>query len=326
MIRRQILALLASSVALAFVGQAARAQAPDAGALPYKTDFNVRASPELAAQVPERFRKAGVLTVATNPNTPPTIFVIEDNRTLAGREIDVMSAVAHRLGLEPRWVNAGAFGNIVPGLSSGRYDAALANLSVTSERLKQVDFVSYFNSNLLGLVRAKGAGVPGPAPGSGMEPATDPMTLCGETIGAGSGTMNAEALRRQSAACTAASRKPIEVPLFPGRPAGVQAVISGRVPGFFGPLEGLRYMVSVSRDMLVLAGVFQVPNDFIGIGLQKDSPLTPLVAAALESLMKDGTYAAILRKWDLEYGALPGARQNGAILNDAPPAPAARGG
>lgn len=326
MIRRQVFALLVLGAALPFAAPAARAQAPDTGGVPYNTSFTVAASPELAARVPERVRKAGVLTVATNPNTPPTVFITEDNRTLAGREIDVMSAVVHRLGLEPHWVNAGGFGNIVPGLSSGRYDAALANLSVTPERLKQVDFVSYFNSNLLGMVRSKGNGAPAPAPESGTNALADPMTLCGETIGAGSGTMNAETLRRQSTACTAAGRKPIEVPLFPSRPAGVQAVISGRVPGFFGPLEGLRYMVSVSRGTLELAGVYQVPNDFIGIGLQKDSPLTPLVAAALSSLMQDGTYAAILRKWDLEYGALPAARENGAILEGAPPEAAARGG
>ena len=313
MVRRHALALLAVCGALACTGQTARAQAANVAALPYRTDFTVAPSPELAAQVPEQYRKAGVLTVATNPNTPPTVFVAEDNRTLAGREIDVMSAVAHRLGLQPQWVNAGGFGNIVPGLASGRYDAALANLSVTAERLKQVDFVSYFNNNRLGLVRAASGGPP-------PEPGTDPMTLCGETIGAGSGTTNAEALRLQSEACTAAGKAPIAMPLFPSRPAGVQAVISGRIPGFFGPLEGVRYMASVSNGALYLAGVYPVPSDFVGVGLQKDSPLTPLVAAALDSLIKDGTYAAILRRWDLEYGALPDAQQNGAILGGTLPA------
>lgn len=315
MIRRRHLFLLAQGFALVVAAQASQAQTPEA--LPYRTEFQVQASPDLRDRVPEQFRKAGVLTVATNPNTPPTIFVTEDNRTLAGREIDVMSAVARRLGLEPRWVNAGGFGNIVPGLSSGRYDAALANLSVTQDRLRQVDFVSYFNSNRLGLVRLK--------EDSPAQPLSNLSELCGQTVGAGSGTMNAETLRRQSEACQGAGQATINVPLFPSRPAGVQAVHSGRVPGFFGPLEGLRYMVSVSRGTLALAGDFQVPNDFIGIGLQKDSPLTPLIAAALNSLVKDGTYAAILNKWELGYGAVPEARANGAILEDAPAA-GTRGG
>lgn len=302
--------------AVATIGTA-RAQAPEAAGVPFRTEFTVKPSPELAARVPERIRAAGVLTVATNPNTPPTVFVTEDNRTLAGREIDVMSAVVHRLGLEPRWVNAGSFANIVPSLASGRYDAALANLSVTAERLKQVDFVSYFDSNRLALVRANPGTGPVPAP------ATDLLTLCGQTIGAGSGTMNAEALRQQAEPCKAAGKEPVTIPLFPSRPAGVQAVVSGRVPGFFGPYEGLQYTAAASRGTLYLAGVYQVPSDYVGIGLQKDSPMTPLVAEALNSLIADGTYAAILRKWDLDYGALPQARQNDAILG---PAPAKAGG
>lgn len=318
MIRRKLLLLLAHGIVAvavlpAVATPAALAQAPETAGLPFRTEFEVRADPALHARLPEAVRARGTITVATNPNTPPTVFVTEDNSTLAGREIDVMSAVARRLGLQPRWVNAGGFGNIVPGLSSGRYDAALANLSVTAERLRQVDFVSYFNSNRLGLVQAR--------EGAPATPESDLMTLCGRTIGAGSGTMNAETLRRQSEVCKAAGRAAIEVPLFPSRPAGVQAVLSGRAPGFFGPLEGLRYMVSVSRGALVMAGDFQVPSDFVGIGLNKDSVLTPLVAAALDSLIQDGTYAAILGKWDLRYGAVPAALVNAAILADAPAAP-----
>ncbi|APT59680.1 hypothetical protein RGI145_20350 [Roseomonas gilardii] len=315
MIPRRTLSLALCAAASLLAAHAASAQ-PAEGGLPYRTAFEVKPDPALAAKVPQRYRQAGTLAVATNPNTPPTVYITEDNRTLAGREIDVMSAVAHRLGLEPRWVNAGSFGNIVPGLSSGRYDAALANLSVTPDRLKQVDFVSYFDNNRLGLVRAKD--------GFDGKPATDLMSLCGETIGAGSGTTNAEVVLRQSEACVAAGRKPITVPLFPGRPAGVQAVLSGRIPGFVGPYEGLVYMVSASQDRLALAGIFTVPGDFVGIGLQKDSPLTPVVAEALNSLIQDGTYSAILKKWDLDYGALPEARQNGAILEA--PRKAASGG
>jgi len=319
-----MLLLLVCGTAVALAGRTGFAQAPEARGLPYKTAFTVRAAPALAAQVPARIRQAGVLTIATNPNTPPTVFVAEDNRTLAGREIDVMSAVAHRLGLEPHWVNAGGFGNIVPGLASGRYDAALANLSVTAERLKQVDFVSYFDSNRLGLVRATAGTQAAPTQGAQTQgtptqgaPTADLMSLCGETVGAGSGTTNADVLFRQNDACKAAGRAGITTPLFPSRPAGVQAVMSGRVPGFFGPLEGLRYMVSISRDTLTMAGVFEVPGDFVGVGLQKDTALTPLVAQALNSLIQDGTYAAILKAWDLEYGAVPQARENAAILEPA---------
>lgn len=314
MFARRVMVILLCGGAVRSALVSVRAQTPEPTGVPYSTEFTVKASPDLAQRVPARLRASGTITVATNPNTPPTVFVMDDNRTLAGREIDIMSAVAHRLGLEPRWVNAGSFANIVPSLVSGRYDAALANLSVTAERLKQVDFVSYFNSNRLALVKAGTGGEAAPAP------ATDILALCGETIGAGSGTMNAEALRQQAEPCKAAGKAPVTIPLFPSRPAGVQAVVSGRVPGFFGPYEGLRYTATASGGKLYLAGVYEMPADYVGIGLQKDSPLTPVIADALNSLIADGTYAAILRKWEIEYGAVPHARQNDAILESAPAA------
>ena len=274
-------------------------------------ELHRQGNPALAGQVPEKYRKSGFIIVATNPNTPPTVFFGDDNRTLQGREIDIMTAIIHRLGLQPQWINSGGFGNIVAGLASGRFDAALANLTVTQSRLKSVDFVSYYNSNRLGLIEAWNQGGNAPAPAANL------LDLCGQTIGAGSGTTNVDALTNEAPACLAAGRKPISVPLFPSRPAGVEAVVSGRLQGFFGPYDGLHATAELSHGRLYLAGVYTLPDQLVGIGLQKSSPLTPLVAEALNSLIKDGTYAAILRKWDISYGAIPEAKVNAAILADA---------
>jgi polar amino acid transport system substrate-binding protein len=78
-------------------------------------------------------------------------------------------------------------------------------------------------------------------------------------------------------------------------------------------------MTSVSHGNLRLAGVFRVPGTGISIGLAKDSPLTEPVRAALASLIKDGTYAKILAKWDMAYGAVSAARANQAILASQAP-------
>lgn len=39
-----------------------------------------------------------------------------------------MSAIADRLGVAIHWKDTGGFDNIIPGLKSGRYDVALANI------------------------------------------------------------------------------------------------------------------------------------------------------------------------------------------------------
>ena len=94
---------------------------------------------------------------------------------MEGREIDIMSAIAHRLGLQPHWRDTGGFDNIIPGLSTGRYDAALANLDATLERLKKIDFVAYFDSNRLALVTQ------GDPDGKAKPVLTNLGDLCGQT-------------------------------------------------------------------------------------------------------------------------------------------------
>ena len=86
-------------------------------------------------RLPADVRQRGSLTVATNPNTPPTTYFGPDNRTLEGREIDIMTAVAGKLGLKVTWQDSGGFDNLIPGLQNARYDAAVSNLTATSERI-----------------------------------------------------------------------------------------------------------------------------------------------------------------------------------------------
>ena len=96
--------------------------------VPSSTTFHVTADDALKSKLPADIAKRGYIVAGTNPNTPPTTFFQEDNKTLAGREIDVMNAVAARLGVEVRWQDTGGFDNIIPGLKSGRYDVALSNI------------------------------------------------------------------------------------------------------------------------------------------------------------------------------------------------------
>ena len=298
---------IAGSSSLLISGYAAAAAPLADGDNSYHTTFEVSASPELAQSVPANVRKAGYIIIGTNPNTPPTTYLAEDNKTLEGREIDIMSAVAHRLGLTPRWRKTGGFDNIIPGLATGRYDAAISNINGSAERNKHVDFVSYYNSSRIAMISRIVPGQKSPAQ------ITDLNELCGKTIGAGAGTGNLLTLETQSAKCTANGKPAIEIPIFPNRPAGVQAVATGRVPYFLGPYDGVSYMVRVSKDTLNLSGVFTLPIRHTSIALQKNSTLTQPVKAAVNSLIADGTYQKILDKWGLGYGAVTESLANAEI-------------
>jgi polar amino acid transport system substrate-binding protein len=49
--------------------------------------------------LPERFRTAGVINVATDPQQPPYDFYDTDNTTLIGMEQDLAAAMGEKLGV-----------------------------------------------------------------------------------------------------------------------------------------------------------------------------------------------------------------------------------
>jgi len=269
----------------------------------FTSSVKPKADTALHATLPEDILKKGYIVAGTNPNTPPTTFYQADNKTLAGREIDIVSAVADRLGVAVHWRDTGGFDNIIPGLKSGRYDLAASNIDANKKRLQQVDFVGYYNASKLALVARKDAE---------LGPFNTFTELCGKTVGAGAGTSQITRLQTASEACVADKKPAITIPVFPDRPAGVQAVISGRVPMFFGPYEGLRYQASHVKP-LALAGEITIEDTIVSIALPKQSPLEKPIQAALNSLIKDGTYQQILDKWEIGFGAVKTAGLNEEI-------------
>ncbi|WP_017345917.1 transporter substrate-binding domain-containing protein [Pantoea sp. A4] len=273
-------------------------------AVPTDSSLHVQADAALTKLLPADIAKRGFIVAGTNPNTPPTTFYKEDNKTLAGREIDIMNAVGERLGIQVQWRDTGGFDNIIPGLKSGRYDVALSNVNATPARAKIIDFVSYYDASRLGIISLKSANV---------TPFTSFDAVCGKEVGAGSGTTQVTRLEEASKACVSAGKPPIKVSVFPDRPAGVQAVVSGRVPMFFGPYEGLLWQVKVIKP-LALSGEISVNDAPVSVAFPKDSALEPAVQAALNSLIKDGSYQKILDHWGIGFGAVKTAKRNQEIF------------
>ncbi|SMG55574.1 ABC transporter substrate-binding protein [Cedecea sp. NFIX57] len=289
------LAALAMSTHSVFAAEAA---------VPTDSTLHVKADPSLKSLLPADIAQRGYIVAGTNPNTPPTTFYKEDNKTLAGREIDVMNAVGERLGLAVQWRDTGGFDNIIPGLKTGRYDVALSNINATQARLKQVDFVGYYNASRLGIISLKSANI---------TPFKSFDAVCGKEVGAGAGTTQITRLEEASKACEAAGKPPIKIAVFPDRPAGVQAVVSGRVPMFFGPYEGLTWQVKLIKP-LAMSGEIAVNDAPVSVAFPKESALEPAVQAALNSLIKDGSYQKILDNWGIGYGAVTEAKRNEEIF------------
>ena len=76
-----------------------------------------------------------------------------DPGKIVGFEVDIADALGKRLGMEPRFVQQ-QWDGLVPGLQRGEYDAVIAGLEITTERLEKIAFSSpYYYSTLSMTIR-----------------------------------------------------------------------------------------------------------------------------------------------------------------------------
>ena len=85
----------------------------------------------------------GKLTMATNAYFKP--YEYYDGEDIVGIDAEIAKAIADKLGLE-LVINDMAFDSIISEVNAGKADIGLAGMTVTEDRLKEVDFtVSYAN-------------------------------------------------------------------------------------------------------------------------------------------------------------------------------------
>lgn len=65
---------------------------------------------------------------------------------------------------------------------------------------------------------------------------------------------------------------------------------------------------------LTMSGEITVNDAPVSVAFPKDSPLEPAVQAALNSLIKEGSYRKILDNWGIGFGAVTEARRNEEIF------------
>lgn len=86
----------------------------------------------------------------------PYMFMEPDNdKNMIGFEIDIVNALAERMGMTPQFVHNG-WDNLIPGLNLGLYDIALSGLEITPEHLEEVDFSLPYYKTFLQLVVQRG--------------------------------------------------------------------------------------------------------------------------------------------------------------------------
>lgn len=89
--------------------------------------------------------KGNYLTVATNAEFPP--FEYYEGKNIVGFDMDYIDAIAKELGYDGAKIEHMDFDSVIPSIQSGKFDVAIAGLTVDEERSQKVDFSdTYFHA------------------------------------------------------------------------------------------------------------------------------------------------------------------------------------
>ena len=253
-----------------------------------------------AGLLPQDVRSKGTLVVAMDGSQgKPFTYFGPDNKTMQGLTVDLASALGATLGVKLQVENT-SFDSLIPGLQASRYDLTVAPMLMTSTRLKTVDMIGWIHGGSAFVVMKAGG-------------TTDLSLdkLCGMTVGAQTGSVEANALDEQNGKCTAAGKKSISIKLYPHATDGVVALSAGRIDAYDTAAAQAGYIAASSAQLTQSGKPYNSGTS--SMALPKGSPIAKAVTAALQHLIDTGAYKAILAKYGVTSLAVPSAQLNNPV-------------
>ncbi len=246
------------------------------------------------ALLPAEIASAGVLEVGIDPTYPPNEYK-NDAGDIVGWEVDLFNDIAAKLGLTANY-NQSTFDNIIPGIETSKYSVGVSSFFDKVERQQVVDMVSYFTAGSQFAGRA------------GETISTD--NLCGLKVAAQNGTAQyLEDIPAMSKVCTDAGNDAITLLGFDTQDQATNAVLVSKADVFVADSPVTQFAVKQNDGKLQLVGdIYDVY--FYAFPVTKGSALAPAIAAAVNSLIADGTYTSILEANGLTAGAITTSEVN----------------
>jgi polar amino acid transport system substrate-binding protein len=245
----------------------------------------------LAGMVPQSVSSDGVLKFGVDASYPPNEFTDTDGTTIIGMDVDLGTAIAQKLGLTAQFENT-SFDGIIPGVDAASYEMAMSSFTINDERVKTVDMISYFSA---GTSIAVAAGNP---------QNVNPDDLCGLAIGVQRGTVQVDDLVARNEACKAAGKPEIQMSELQQQTDVTLALTANRIVAMLADSPVVAYAVSTTQGAVEQLGATYDTAPY-GVVIKKGQAQYPeAVRGALQALIEDGTYEAILEKWNVSDGAI----------------------
>lgn len=285
-IKLGVAAVSIAALALSACGSSSLSGEPDTESAP---SVSVSENVDLASKLPESIKSAGVIKIGTDPTYAPSEFLAGDGKTVQGFDVDLFNQVAAKFGVKTEW-EPSKFGSIITGVNGKKYDMGISSFTINSDRLKEVDMVSYFNAG------TQWATQPGNPKG------IDPDNACGKNVAVQTGTVQeTDDLPPRQKKC--GSNK-INVLSYDSQAQATSAVVTGKADAMLADSPIVAYAVKQSGGKLEPLGDIYDAAPYGYVLPKGETEFGEAIVEALKQLEQEGAYKAALEKWGVEQGAI----------------------
>ncbi|WP_156948410.1 ABC transporter substrate-binding protein [Marinobacterium jannaschii] len=205
--------------------------------------------------------------------------MVDASGQLTGFDVDIANALCKEMKADCSIV-AQDWDGIIPGLRARKYDAIIASMSITKERLRVVDFTERYYSNVLAFVAPEGKTFE-----------TSKEALKGKTIGAQRATIAGQYLEDNLADV-------VTVKLYDTQDNAYLDLSSGRLDGLLSDkFPAYDWLQTDAAKGFEFKGADIDINDEIGIAVRKGDKLKAKLNAALDAIRANGEYDKINAKY-----------------------------
>lgn len=218
------------------------------------------------------------LIVGTEPSFAPFEFPDGKDGEITGFDMDLIKAMAKKLGYEKVTIKGMGFDALIPAMNAGNIDVIISGMSITDARKKQVLFTDpYYESGLMVIVKKDN---------NEIKSFDD---LKGKRIGVQLGTTGAQEAEKIEGA---------KVTNFDTSDLACIELKNGNVDAVISDLPVLQYFLKQKGSSYAKAVGTPKKGDFYGIAAPKDKKdLVDGMNKALKELKDSGEYKKIYTKW-----------------------------
>jgi glutamate transport system substrate-binding protein len=231
------------------------------------------------ATLPGQIQEKGEITIGVKYDVPPFGFQNPQNDTIEGFDVDLGKAVAEKLGVEPKFIEA-ISDNRIPFLQDGTADLILSTMTINAERAQEIDFSDpYYIASGRILTKTD-------SPIQGLE------DLAGKRVCTALGSTYEETIREQAPKA--------DLKLVDSYSECLELIQNGAVDAVSTDDVILTGMI-IQDDTLHMVGD-ELTTEPYGAGIKKgDKEMVDFVNGVFAEMKEDGRWQEIYDKWVGQY-------------------------